>query len=596
MIQDRSGWQGQKKEKARKQAPGVLLVPPGNVRGGRERGRRTIRKPSNGTETASGEALFFQRLIHRNSCFPSRLWGLDTNRTARVQSLTGIVPDSVSYDLFISYSRRDNRQGRVSELAALIQKEYRDFTGGEELSIFFDTADIKGMDDWRHRILGAIRSTRLLLVCLSPNYLQSEYCAWEVNEYLKHEATRSVLGEGIAPVYFVEIPRSTQDLEQRAEWVIELQRRERFDFRPWFDEGATALRETAVKALLGNLSSQIRQRLNRIDRVLEAKGNVDRHSEHFVGRAAELRRLREIVGFDKVGIITAVHGLGGIGKTALAIEYAHAFAHEYPGGRWQVRCEGREDLRAALVSLAGARDLEVEFSEAEKQDLALGFERVLTELKKRAESANPPRVLLLLDNVDQPKLLEPAQVQQLPQAEWLSIIATTRLGEHDLFGRHKDRAFLAVDELPESDALGLIEQYQPGGKFPDEAARIAARDIVAQLGRLTLAVEVAAVYLGQFAEVSCVAFRERLRREGLTGLEGAAQETSEGVRHAEKSLSATLRPTLERLGKAERLTLTLAALLPADHVALPWVRVLVASISRPSRMCRSSSRPNSGAC
>ena len=96
------------------------------------------------------------------------------------------------------------------------------------------------------------------------------------------------------------------------------------------------------------------------------------------------------------------------------------------------------------------------------------------------------------------------------------------------------------------------------------------------LGRLTLAVEIAAVYLGQFPEVSCAAFCERLKREGLTGLEGAAQETTEGVRHAEKSLSATLRPTLERLGKAERLTLTLAALLPADHVALPWIRAVAA--------------------
>jgi NB-ARC domain len=215
-----------------------------------------------------------------------------------------------------------------------------------------------------------------------------------------------------------------------------------------------------------------------------------------------LRRLREIVGYDKVGIVTAVHGLGGIGKTALAIEYAHAFAHEYPGSRWQVRCEGREDLRAALVGLAGTRDLEFEFSEAEKQDLALGFERVLAELKKRAGLANPPRVLLILDNVDQPKLLEPAQVQRLPQAEWLSIIVTTRLGEHELFSRQKDRAFLAVDELPESDALALIEHYQPGGKFPDEAARVAAQDIVLLLGRLTLAVEIAAVYLGQFSEVS----------------------------------------------------------------------------------------------
>ena len=84
------------------------------------------------------------------------------------------------------------------------------------------------------------------------------------------------------------------------------------------------------------------------------------------------------------------------------------------------------------------------------------------------------------------------------------------------------------------------------------------------------------MYLGQFAEVSCAAFRDRLKREGLTGLGVAAQETTEGVRHAEKSLSATLRPTLERLGKAEKAALSLSALLPADHMALPWIRAVAA--------------------
>jgi hypothetical protein len=33
------------------------------------------------------------------------------------------------------------------------------------------------MDDWRHRILHGIRSTRLLLVFLSPAYMESAYCA-----------------------------------------------------------------------------------------------------------------------------------------------------------------------------------------------------------------------------------------------------------------------------------------------------------------------------------------------------------------------------------------------------------------------------------
>lgn len=52
------------------------------------------------------------------------------------------------------------------------------------------------------------------------------------------------------------------------------------------------------------------------------------------------------------------------------------------------------------------------FTEEEQRDLDLGFERVLGELKQRAESAKPSRALLVLDNVDQPKLLEPAQVRR----------------------------------------------------------------------------------------------------------------------------------------------------------------------------------------
>ena len=99
-------------------------------------------------------------------------------------------PDSASYDLFISYSRRDNRKGRVSDFVSRIQEDCRAFAGREQLSVFFDSDAIKGMDDWEYRILNGIRSSRLLLVFLSPNYLESKYCYSEFNEYLKHETAR----------------------------------------------------------------------------------------------------------------------------------------------------------------------------------------------------------------------------------------------------------------------------------------------------------------------------------------------------------------------------------------------------------------------
>ena len=131
--------------------------------------------------------------------------------------------------------------------------------------------------------------------------------------------------------------------------------------------------------------------------------------------------------------------------------------------------------------------------------------------------------------------------------------------------------------MPEADALDLIESYEPKGRFSSNAEREAAQEIVKLLGGFTLAVETAAVFLGQFAgDVTCADFLERLKQEGLEGLESAAAETSEGVRHGEKRLSATLQPTLERLSESERLALSYAALVPADQIALPWIRALVA--------------------
>ena len=61
---------------------------------------------------------------------------------------------------------------------------------------------------------------------------------------------------------------------------------------------------------------------------------MDAHNPHFIGRTANLRMLREnFVTPGHIGVVTAVNGVGGLGKTALAIEYAHAFADEYGGGR-----------------------------------------------------------------------------------------------------------------------------------------------------------------------------------------------------------------------------------------------------------------------
>jgi hypothetical protein len=82
------------------------------------------------------------------------------------------------YDLFISYSRCDNEHGRITQLVERIKADFTCFAH-RELVPYVDVQEIQGMQDWRQRILQGLRESRLLLACLSPAYLQSEYCEWE---------------------------------------------------------------------------------------------------------------------------------------------------------------------------------------------------------------------------------------------------------------------------------------------------------------------------------------------------------------------------------------------------------------------------------
>ena len=66
------------------------------------------------------------------------------------------------YDLFISYSRRDNTQGRITHLVERIKTDFAPFAK-RELVPFFDQQEITGMQDWRQRILQG-RLDRVLLV------------------------------------------------------------------------------------------------------------------------------------------------------------------------------------------------------------------------------------------------------------------------------------------------------------------------------------------------------------------------------------------------------------------------------------------------
>jgi tetratricopeptide (TPR) repeat protein len=472
----------------------------------------------------------------------------------------------LNHEIFVSYSRRDNRDGWVTGLVDALQREHAEATAGTQLRIFFDRSDIQTMDDWEQRICEGLRSSRILLACLSPNYFESKWCRREWQLYLEHERDHGLPGEGVAPIYFVEVPgyESAACDQKIADWVRNISQRQYLDLRPFFPEGPRALHREEIRTRLAALDQQLAQRLDKVARIGSSPTTIPLHNPEFVGRAEELRLLRLALFGGRVGVVACVQGLGGIGKSALAFEYAHVMASDYPGGRWLLPCEGYSDLRQALQPLG--RMLGFEFTEEEKGDIEKGFVRLCTDIHGRQ------RMLLLLDNVDESKLLSPALIARLP-ADKAHILITTRLAPNELPLQNK--SCLALDELPPPDALRLLEKHRP---FADPSERNAAEQIVDILGGFVLAVEAIGVFLRVERSVDYRGALERLKSEGFAAVEAIGKDDAIALsRHQENLLSATLAPSLKLLTPAERCALELAALLLPDGVPLPWLTELIST-------------------
>jgi hypothetical protein len=67
----------------------------------------------------------------------------------------------------------------------------------------------------------------------------------------------------------------------------------------------------------------------RLPGVLPAVWNVGPRNPGFVGRDATLISVRELLRSGGTMVVQALHGIGGVGKTQLAIEYAHRYAGFY---------------------------------------------------------------------------------------------------------------------------------------------------------------------------------------------------------------------------------------------------------------------------
>src|SRR3954467_3800053 len=187
------------------------------------------------------------------------------------------------------------------------------------------------------------------------------------------------------------------------------------------------------------------------------------------GRDGMLAELRRRLHTDEATLVVqALYGLGGVGKTQLALEYAHRFAADYDVV-WWVDAEQPVLIPDQLATLATKLGVPAALTVADTVD------RLMAELRRQE------RWLLIFDNAERP-----ADIAEYLPGGTGHVLITSRYPAWGALGGR-----LEVDVLTRPETIALLR---------DRIATLdeeLAHDLAAELGDLPLAAAQAAAYLEQ---------------------------------------------------------------------------------------------------
>src|ERR1019366_8500028 len=169
-------------------------------------------------------------------------------------------------------------------------------------------------------------------------------------------------------------------------------------------------------------------------------GNIPQRNKNFTGRQDILGQLRQGVASRVTAVLPhALQGMGGVGKTALAIEYAYRYRSEYELV-WWIPADQPALIRSSLAALAEPLGLQ--------SATAAGIDTASTVVLNALRRGEPyTRWLLIFDNADQPEDLKeilpdgPGDVLITSRNHrWESVVDTIFV---DVFTRDESTDFLA---------------------------------------------------------------------------------------------------------------------------------------------------------
>ncbi|GAA1636848.1 ATP-binding protein [Actinoplanes couchii] len=185
----------------------------------------------------------------------------------------------------------------------------------------------------------------------------------------------------------------------------------------------------------------------------------------FVNRASELRRLSQPLG-EESGVLWVLTGTAGVGKTSLALRWAHSVRQDFPHGQLYANLRGYDpgqpaDPGSVLDRFLRALGTPGTAIPADLDDRAALYRSLLADR----------RVLIVLDNASTARQIRPL----LPGTSSCLVVVTSRSLLSGLITRDGGRR-LTVRILDQADAVNLLQTVTAdyrAGDDPDEFTELA---------------------------------------------------------------------------------------------------------------------------
>ena len=225
----------------------------------------------------------------------------------------------------------------------------------------------------------------------------------------------------------------------------------------------------------------------------------------FTGRAAELRRLTQVLNAAAASrpgtvLISAIGGMAGVGKTALALYWAHQMAGRFPDGQLYVNLRGFDPSGTPVTASEAIRG----FLDA----LGVAPERVPASLEAQASLYRSlladRRMLIVLDNA-----CDEQQVRQLRPASAGTLVLVTSRSQLTGLAAADGARLLSLDVLAHGEATELLAARIGSARAAAEPRAVS--EIASLSACLPLAVAIAAARAVTRPNLALAALADELR-------------------------------------------------------------------------------------